>query len=60
MDELKNTGSTDDLVDKRTLPKKIKVEVTKEHCGIKKGTKLMKPRDIAMKMIEKGYYKQLT
>lgn len=37
----------------------IKVEVIREHCGIKIGEVLIKPKDIALRMIRDGYYREV-
>lgn len=37
----------------------MRVEVIKEHCGIRVGEVFLKPCAIAQMMIKKGYYKKV-
>lgn len=43
---------------KSKTPVNIRVEVIKEHCGIRVGEVFLKPCAIAQMMIKKGYYKK--
>lgn len=44
---------------KSKTPVNIRVEVIKEHCGIRVGEVFLKPCAIAQMMIKKGYYKKV-
>jgi hypothetical protein len=41
-------------------PEKMLIEVVKPHDGLEKGCQLFKPYNMAVHMIKKGYWKEVT
>lgn len=41
-------------------PEKMMIEVVKPHDGLEKGCQYLKPYVIAVQMIKKGYWKEVT